>query len=747
MTKFVYEALRAACDLRRASRWLAVITLLGTTGCIDSGLVLCDNGLVCPPTERCDEIHRTCVLPEQLGVCVDVASGGDCMTGPISGGCFDGVCLPRGCGNRVVESGEMCDDGNQISADGCSGDCRSTEHCGNGFVDPGEACDDGNLQSRDGCDSRCNVEDAVWSAALAIAPRTIDAQFTAYDAARGRLVYVSSEGTWEWDGHRWTFARSLDTVDFGIEALFYDPDLERVCVIGTSLTGFARLYSWIDGRWQLADSADGPKLPGFPPQLAVAYDTARHRMMMIENATGAVWTVDATGTWAELPAMPAAPGESVVVFDPVASELVLETTESVEWIHDGSDWTSSSTSFGSRVSLAFDAGRGHVVLVDNADGTTHERIDGAWSATGDAVPCANEVMYLSLPLYYDDGAAALSVFSTRGELCQWFTGPGETWTHSTLPLPLSPIGATYDPVTRSFVVLSNGRPEDPASPTRAWRLGDDGWHAIETLASPYGRSSALAVYAPGRSATVLYGEQVVPPDDGPSTGECGDQGSVDTDTWSFDGADWSLLTSFRRDGMPCSNNAATYDATHHRVVLATYHELWGLADAGQTWERLATLASDGQVFSLAWDARNATLLAARLGNDTTSPLSEMRDNDWTSLEIIPSGLSSSASVLTSDQRAGTVIVIDNNVGRVWERAGPVWRALPRVPVDNAFAGWTAYDPSTGRILYVARRDNGTFAAILQRTSPIPLESCVAGEDADGDGLAGCSDPDCASLCP
>ena len=44
------------------------------------------------------------------------------------------------CGNKVVDTGEQCDDGNTTSGDGCSATCK-TEGCGNGVLDVGEQCD------------------------------------------------------------------------------------------------------------------------------------------------------------------------------------------------------------------------------------------------------------------------------------------------------------------------------------------------------------------------------------------------------------------------------------------------------------------------------------------------------------------------------------------------------------------------------------------------------------------------------
>jgi len=83
--------------------------------------------------------------------------------------CFDGPA----CGDRVVEAGETCDDGNTTPGDGCSGVCQIEPGytcptpgspctkvwvCGNGVIDPGEECDDGNTTSGDGCSSSCQIE-------------------------------------------------------------------------------------------------------------------------------------------------------------------------------------------------------------------------------------------------------------------------------------------------------------------------------------------------------------------------------------------------------------------------------------------------------------------------------------------------------------------------------------------------------------------------------------------------------------
>jgi cysteine-rich repeat protein len=74
------------------------------------------------------------------------------------------------CGNRIIEDGEQCDDGNTLDCDGCTSFCIlesisfpcrddpmtfNRYKCGNGIVTSDESCDDGNETSGDGCSAEC----------------------------------------------------------------------------------------------------------------------------------------------------------------------------------------------------------------------------------------------------------------------------------------------------------------------------------------------------------------------------------------------------------------------------------------------------------------------------------------------------------------------------------------------------------------------------------------------------------------
>ena len=139
---------------------------------------ICGNALV-ETGELCDD-GNTSGGDGCSADCTVIEQGYEC---PMRGGACKLVETPPGpedekCGNGVMDEGEQCDDGNNLSGDGCSSECQtesgyecevagqpceekpiSDVPCGNGQLDDGEDCDDGNTLDGDGCSSICTVEE------------------------------------------------------------------------------------------------------------------------------------------------------------------------------------------------------------------------------------------------------------------------------------------------------------------------------------------------------------------------------------------------------------------------------------------------------------------------------------------------------------------------------------------------------------------------------------------------------------
>ncbi|MGE5183617.1 MAG: DUF4215 domain-containing protein [Acidobacteriota bacterium] len=148
---------------RLLMRHLVYIVFVVLAACVSPTLVHCPD-VDCPEGKLCDG-QGGCASPQQLTACDGQQTGDMCTyldpTGqPVDGECVNMVCEPVGCGNGVVTPEEACDDGNNVSGDGCSADCKSDETCGNSYVDVavGEECDLGaNNMDGGACESNCKL--------------------------------------------------------------------------------------------------------------------------------------------------------------------------------------------------------------------------------------------------------------------------------------------------------------------------------------------------------------------------------------------------------------------------------------------------------------------------------------------------------------------------------------------------------------------------------------------------------------
>lgn len=104
-----------------------------------------------------------------------VGAGEECDDGNnISGdGCSD-ICITEFCGDNIVNNGEVCDANNQACTAGgyagaqlcnptCAGwlACVPSESCGDGIINGAEVCDDNNNLNCDGCRSDCTRPDGI----------------------------------------------------------------------------------------------------------------------------------------------------------------------------------------------------------------------------------------------------------------------------------------------------------------------------------------------------------------------------------------------------------------------------------------------------------------------------------------------------------------------------------------------------------------------------------------------------------
>jgi cysteine-rich repeat protein len=700
----------------RFMRVRALVLVVAATACVRPDLVDCPDGRACPASLVCDTVHHTCVASDQLAACGGLDEGAHCTYGGRDGSCIDGVCFGADCGDRVVEPGEACDDGNRVSGDGCNADCRSNEACGNAFVDLGEACDDGNLRSADGCDSRCQSEELAWSISLCGSPSAISISNTIYDQARHVVVVVDGGMVRDWDGQDWRCASV--PVPTSPAAMTYDSIRHRAYVVtypGPGTTG--GVAEWDGAVWTSLPSSAPPS-----SVWAIAFDSRRGRIVAVLSDRMATFDPLA-GTWQTL-----SPGTTLsntyqLVYDETHDQLVAATSVLNDQLRVWSEalpaWTPVAAPPGSASSLTYDPD-GHRLLAFNTD--TLYAWDGTTSGVWSAVPASTLTPARSnVALAYDPATHVVIASGGRQaafgtSLVEFDTWNGSTWTMQQpsggLPSSSSLAAAAALPSGHVIVINSSGQ-------TFSW---DGSAWSMVAIAAPLPSSGIQTVLASdpilGRMITLVSA------------------GTGGYDTWAFDGAAWERLNI---SPMPSTPYGLTFDRDRGAIVATSLAGLYVQGPTGWTLVLPPDVAIG--LGSLAYDTRKHCLVSS--GFSGTFEVCR-GDSSW---GLILGTGSTAHYVAVTDEQRGSVFVIDLFGRQVtWERVGDLWRQTPPGPFSSMAgpgAAAVAVDLPRQQVLVFGLSGR---VDTLRYSSGTPLETCAAGEDGDGDGLAGCADGDCWWSC-
>lgn len=239
-------------------------------GCLKSSSVHCGD-YVCGSDSVC--VPDGCARQDEIAACVGLADADMCTTpsGGV-GSCQNGVCRTGLCGNGAVDLGEVCDDGNRESGDGCRGDCSKFETC-DGILDIGEPCDDGNTNAADGCDACVQTK---WTPTVIVgglaSAATLGVGFRDVAVDANGNLYVA-----DFNGHR------VHRIDRGTNVV--------TPVAGVGSPGFGgddgpATSAMLDGPTGIAVDGLG--------NVYIA-DTGNHRVRRVDAETGSIVTIAGTG--------------------------------------------------------------------------------------------------------------------------------------------------------------------------------------------------------------------------------------------------------------------------------------------------------------------------------------------------------------------------------------------------------------------------------------------------------------------
>jgi cysteine-rich repeat protein len=747
---------------------LVVLALLA--GCMKPNISECEDGLACPSSLACDVPHNTCTPQPQLDACKDQPQGAPCSTDLTpNGACDRGTCLDIACGNGRVEPGEVCDDGNTTSGDGCRGDCLSDERCANGLIDPGETCDDGNLASHDGCDSRCQVETLTWFPLVPIAAPTVVIA-GAYDTDRQQMIayLVGGHGTMTalWDGRSWRDVRPAAQPQYRTgTAMAYDPSSHRVVLFGgTTSSENNETWLWDGTRWTFVQP---PLSPPARTGHTLIYDPNRGHLIMFGGTAGVNWLDDIWewdgSTWA--PVITTTTGPQGVglaaAYDEVGARIVVfggidqnGTAVADTWSWSGTHWLRLTPVMnpppGAGMAMSYSPVTKTLVLSGSDHTWQWHGGDAAWSEDlgVEPVPFVQRGAHVS---FFDPLTQTTMIVGGQQPFAR-YVGAVAGWAQSAdpaIPEARAAPSLVYDPTARA-AVMTGGLVIDDFETAITWSLVGGSWQGVTTAVHPPPN--------PGRQGATFDEQNRV-------VTVFGDRLDDSVYTWSSKTRAWTQIAPWG-PAWPAarSMNAMAYDAEIQRTVMfgggngtGTLDDTW-LWD-GTTWTPTPADAPhpDGVVgHVMAYDSARKTivLFGGAPAAPVDRPVWEWRGG-WTA--IVPSDGNAPAprvmSGMAFDPAVGETIVVggqdanDAPLSDAWSWNGARWRKLQLAGIPTQWAQHSiglAYDAAlAGLVVY------GDWGAepggVLRWTSATGVDEVCRPDvdiDADGDGLTGSYDADC-----
>jgi cysteine-rich repeat protein len=710
--------------------------------------------------------HLACAF---VGAVIVISSVATCVSSDVEE-CANGLICPAGTKCFVLDNGRTA----------CG---LVAPFCGDGRIDDilDEACDDGLAgQSGDGCTSRCTAELAIWRQLVETHPSSKTGNRMLYglatDPVTGLLLFGGANGsgsliglppifedTWTWNGAAWTEADVLEDISGAMQrpprrnepSIAYDPGRERVVLFGGIGDGglLGDTFEWDGYTWRTF------AVPGPSPRQGASMACSPGRCILFggkgagDTLLADAWEWDGA-SWTEL-AVPGGPGaraNAVMTYDrgrarfvvfggerPVGGGSAAET-----WELDDTGWQMlASTPAPWPPTRPYPAGAYDeidartIVLIPASGNSQTWFYDGSWgSGSGSGQPNISDFVALGT----ESSGRVVFGSSLLETLHRW---EGSGWARVTpFPLPgIAHLSAAYDLRRGRTIVTSR-----VGLVTRTHEWNGRGWLAVRDEPAHEGNVATAIVYDAACGAVVGFG---------------GPTGTA----WTYDGT-WQDTGS---GGPPARlDHAMTYDAGRDAVLVfggtdtatqgTVFDDFWELrGPCGQkTWTRIegpGPSAREGA--SMVYDAgRDVVVLFG--GRDASGAFLrdtwEWKQGVWTNVTEPDAPAPRAFHAMAFSPRLRRVVLVggENDAGASndsWQWDGTAWQEIKTITAPDRLTRFALAPDITGGLFAVLNTTLKDKVVRLSFENPTqPVERCLGNVDEDGDGLAGCDDPDCRLRC-
>jgi hypothetical protein len=543
-----------------------------------------------------------------------------------------------------------------------------------------------------------------------------------YDRRRGRTVLFGGvksgfagtllQDTWEWNGSVWVNATPTtnNPPPRTSGAMAWDGTRNRVVLFGGGT--WRDTWEWDGSAWMNATPVTAS-----PPATslgAMAWDPVAGAVLLFVPQFGQTWKWTA-GAWTDITPAGAPPPlmSASLAWNAGRSKLMLHgaslSPASDNWEWSGTAWVNVST-VGSSVAggLGYDAARGKIVSVG---GVRALDWDGVTWAEKTPIPLA------PLPasgdgLVFDSLRREVLLFGGRGAETSLWAWSGTEWNRRVSANGLSPPGReqaafAFD-MARSTAVLFGGisvpYTDDPLGDTWLWNGAS--WTQSTAIPAPTPRWGSAMAFDPIRNVAVLFGGK-------------DRQESLLNDTWAWDGTAWTNVTPPSGSPGPRDVHAMAWDASRNKIVLfggysetspraagSPLDDTWEWDGAG--WTKLSTATVPGARYwtQLAFDTvRNHLVM---MGGYPPTDQWELIGNDWSPIVPALSPPIRSTFGMTSDPVRHRLVMFGgegdrgDSFGDTWEYDGVAWAdktpaATLTSPPSRLYLA-SSYDSTRGRVV-------------------------------------------------
>ncbi len=539
----------------------------------------CDAGAANNTNNPNAVCRPTCVLPRcGDGIKDDISLGEACDLGAANSNNANATCRPncelRRCGDGIKDTafGEVCDDGNLTSGDGCSADCKSLETCGNGIVDlaKNEQCDDANSNNFDNCHNNCTL------------PRCGDGIKDFNEQCD--LAANNSNNPNAACRANCSLPRCGDNIVDNLLGEVCDdgnlvtgdtcrPDCKSNLTCGNKIVDLEMNEQCDDGNLRNRDGCGACQnediitlVPGATPPArrlhSMAYDGARQRVVMFGglSAQGAVladtWEWDGV-SWTQMrpKKAPQARHGAAMGYDQKRKRVLLfggftqSSSKNDTWEWNGIDWVERTpaappSNNGFHTAMAYDAVRGTMILTNCS---TYEWNGTNWNVLG---PTGNQCVN-GASMAYDAIRNQIVMITGTRTLVWTGTGANGAWSDkgTIVGFPSGFRQSLVFDASIGKVVLPGG------TQNVTWEWNGTAWAQVSFTGQPAApRLHTAAAYDAVRRHVVLFG------------GLLGSNGSTLGDTVLRRAATWFVAPPFTQPS-PRMAASVAYDPLRKRVVM------------------------------------------------------------------------------------------------------------------------------------------------------------------------------------